>query len=302
MQSRSLRLQFALPFVVAVAVAGPCRAADPSDPLEGMNRRFFGVEEVLDRHLLGPLSRGFGALPSPFRTALRNFSRNLDEPVVFVNDMLQGRVKQATGTVARIVVNTTFGLGGVLDVAKKNHLPHHDNDFGMTLGRWGAEPGAYLFIPLIGPSTFRDAFGRAADIGLNPLTYARYPGKTEISIVTVIFDGLDARLDAEQELETILQTSTDPYATVRSYYLQSRQAEITGKAVDIESLPDFDTPSTASPASTPPGGRAPTSQPQPAAPMAPLSGEAGTPPQPGAPPGGPKAQATDQPPTQQPPP
>lgn len=302
MQSSSSRLPFALPLIVAATVAGPCRAADPSDPLEGMNRRFFGVEEVLDRHVLGPLSRGFGALPSPFRMALRNFSRNLDEPVVFVNDLLQARVKQATGTVARIVVNSTFGLGGVLDVAKKNHLPHHDNDFGMTLGRWGAEPGAYLFIPLIGPSTFRDAFGRAADIGLNPLTYARYPGKTEISIGTVIFDGLDARLDAEQELETILQTSTDPYATVRSYYLQSRQAEITGKAVDIEALPDFDTPSTAPPASKSPSGRAPTSQSQPAAPTASPSGEAETPPRREAMPGAPKARATDPPPTRQPPP
>jgi phospholipid-binding lipoprotein MlaA len=276
MQSSPSRLPLALPLIVAAAVAGPCRAADPSDPLEGMNRRLFGMEETLDRHLFGPIAHGFGATPSPLRRALRNFGRNLGEPVVVVNDVLQGRVQQAAGTVVRIVVNTTFGVGGLMDVAKKNHLPHHDNSFGTTLGRWGAGPGPYLFIPLIGPSTLRDAFGRVADIWLNPLTYVHYRSKTEIGVGVAVIQGLGDRLEGERDLAAIRETSTDPYATLRSYYLQNRQAEITGKVADIGALPDLDSPEAipARPAS--PTDRSPNSPP-PAGPTAPPSDEAATP-------------------------
>ncbi|HEV7383425.1 MAG TPA: VacJ family lipoprotein [Phenylobacterium sp.] len=283
---RSIRSRVPLLLVagaVCASFAGPCRAAaDPADPLEGMNRRFFAVEEVLDRHLFEPLAKGFGATPSVFRSALINFSRNLGEPVIFVNDLLQGHGGQAARTLTRIVVNSTFGLAGIMDVAKKNHLPHHDNGFGTTLGRWGVQPGPYLFVPLLGPSDFRDALGGVADIGLNPLTYARYPSKTEIGVATTIVDGLGARVDAQQDLDTIRQTSTDPYATLRSYYLQNRQAEVTGKSLTIETLPDFDTPGTTPAGSASPTGGPPVSQPQPAAPTPPLPGEAGALPRPEA--------------------
>jgi phospholipid-binding lipoprotein MlaA len=292
MRSSRSRQALALSLIVA-ATAQPSFAATPGDPLEGMNRRFYGIEESLDRHVFGPLARGFGATPSPLRAALRNFSRNLGEPVVFVNDLLQGHVKTAAGTAARIIVNTTFGLGGLLDVAKKNHLRHHDNGFGTTLGRWGAGPGPYLFVPLIGPTTFRDAFGSAADIGLNPLTYARYPGKVEIGIGTTIIDGLGDRLEASQDLDVIRQTSTDPYATLRSYYLQNRAAEIAGKPAEIGPLPDLDEPTAAPAGSVSPTGRPPIAQPQPAAPVPPLSGEAKALPRPEAIPAEPKAPEPD---------
>lgn len=283
---RSIRSRVPLLLVagaVCTSLAGPCRAAaDPADPLEGMNRRFYAVQEVLDRHIFEPLAKGFGKTPSALRSALINFSRNLGEPVIFVNDLLQGHGGQAARTAARIVVNSTVGLAGMMDVAKKNHLPHHDNGFGTTLGRWGVQPGPYLFVPLLGPSNFRDSFGGLADIGLNPLTYARYPGKTEIGIVTTIVDGLGERVDAQQDLDTIRQTSTDPYATLRSYYLQNRQAEITGKSVNIETLPDFDTPGPAPAGSVSPTGGPPVAQPQPAAPMPRLPGEAAALPHPEA--------------------
>jgi len=270
MQSSSSRLLLALPLTAAIVFASPCRAATPSDPFEGMNRRFFAIQEALDKHVLGPLAHGFGAAPGPLRMALRNFGRNLGEPVVFVNDLLQGRVKQAAVTVARIVINTTVGVGGVMDIAKKNHLPHHDNSFGTTLGRWGAGPGPYLFIPLVGPTTFRDAFGSAADGGLNPLTYVHYRSKTEISIGVTIIQGLGERVDSERDLNTIRATSTDPYATLRSYYLQNREAEITGKTANIESLPDLDFPDATPPTSaSPPSSTAPPDHPPEAAPPEP---------------------------------
>jgi phospholipid-binding lipoprotein MlaA len=240
------------------ALAGPCRAAaDPGDPLEGMNRRFFAVEDALDRHFFEPLAKGFGKTPSAFRSALINFSINLQEPIVFANDVFQGRADQAVHTLARLVVNSTVGLAGLIDVAKENHLPHHNNGFGTTLGRWGVQPGPYLFLPLVGPSTFRDAFGGVADIGLDPLTYTRFPGRTAIAVGTTIVDGLGERVDAQQDLDTIRQTSTDPYATLRSYYLQNRQAEISGKTLNIETLPDFDTPATTPPQPSGPASAAP---------------------------------------------
>jgi phospholipid-binding lipoprotein MlaA len=287
MQSSFSRLPLALPLLAVIASAGPCRAAEPNDPLEGVNRRSYQLEEVLDHVLIGPAAHAFGRIPSPIRGGLRNFSRNLGEPVVAVNDLLQGRIKQAARTVARLVVNSTFGLGGILDVANSNHLPHHDNGFGTTLGRWGAGPGPYLFIPLLGPSTVRDAFGRVADIGLNPLTYARFRSRTEIDIGIAVVDGLGARLDADQELENIRQTSTDPYATLRSYYLQHRQAQILGNEADIEALPDFDTPG------APPAGRAP--QPPPTGATPPLPSEAATPPRPDDAPAAPKPDTGDKP-------
>src|SRR5262249_26188512 len=160
---------------------------------------------------------------------------NLSEPVVFVNDVLQLHGGQAARSLARFVVNSTIGVGGLFDVAGHNHVPHHDNGFGLTLGRWGFGPGPYLYLPLMRPSDFRHALGGAADAGLNPLTYARYPHKTAISIGTTIVEGLGKRLDAETDLKTIRETSTDPYASLRSFYLQNRAAEIKGE-LKIENL------------------------------------------------------------------
>jgi phospholipid-binding lipoprotein MlaA len=214
-----------------------------------MNRRFFALERTLDRNLFGPLARAYGTAPSPFRMALRNFSRNLGEPVVAANDVLQGRVGTAASTVGRFAINTLFGIGGLNDVATEGGIPYHNNDFGITLGRWGAGPGPYLFLPFVGPSDMRDGFGSLADIGLNPLTYGQYPGRVELGVSTTVIDGVDRRLVAMQDLKTIFETSVDPYATVRSYYLQNRQAEITG-AAEIGPLPVFDE-------TTPPPGPAP---------------------------------------------
>ena len=235
--------------------AGVCRA-DPADPWEPMNRKLYALQDGLDRKLFKPVAQTFGVVPSPLRMGLRNFSRNLGEPVVAINDILQGRVGTAGRTLVRFVINSTFGLAGILDPAKKNSLPHHSNGFGTTLGRWGFKPGPYLFVPLAGPTTLRDGFGSVADIGLDPLTYARYPHRTAIGVGLGVAEGLDTLLDAQPELDAIQATSTDPYATLRSYYLQNRQAEVTGKPLSIEALPEFDTPETSEPQAVPPADAA----------------------------------------------
>ncbi|THD61321.1 VacJ family lipoprotein [Phenylobacterium sp.] len=239
--------------IAALTVAaGPVRAQQtPGDPWERTNRRFFAIEESLDRHLFGPVSSGYGKSPGFFRDALRNFCHNLNEPTILVNDLLQVRPVQAAKTLTRFVLNSTIGIAGIVDVAKQNHLRYRENGFGNTLGRWGVGPGPYIFLPLVGPTTLRDGFGSLADIGLNPLNYIKYPDRDEIGIAITIAGGLSDRTDAQQDIQTIRQTSTDPYATLRSYYLQKRAAEIAGKPVSIDALPDLDTPETSPSPPTP---------------------------------------------------
>jgi phospholipid-binding lipoprotein MlaA len=271
--------------LVGLSAAPSFAQTDTSDPWEGINRRFFAFNEGLDRALIGPLSNAYAVIPSPLRTGISNFGRNLGEPVVFVNDLLQGHPGQAASTLGRLAINSTFGLLGLLDVAKAGRIPHHDNGFGTTLGRWGAKPGPYLFLPLYGPSSVRDGLGAGGDFALNPLTYARYPGRIEIGAAVTVTHGLQRRIDAGPELDTVRQTSTDPYATIRSYYLQSRQAEVSGKPVDIETLPDFDTPpapaGSTTPPRSPPGAAKPTPTP---APLRPGPAQATPPPETTAPP------------------
>lgn len=269
-------------------------SAEPWDPWEPFNRRMFAIHNVLDRHFFAPAAHAFGRLPLGVRKPMTNFSRNLGEPIVFVNDLLQFRLKAAGTTFGRFAMNSTVGLAGFLDPASHNHMPHHDNGFGTTLGRWGAQPGPYLFIPLLGPSDFRDALGAGAGIFTNPLYYARFDGKVALGITTGAVNGLNARLDADQALTNINQTSTDPYATLRSYFLQNRAAEIHGAPAEPEVLPDFDFPTGttgAAPSATPEGAAAPpgappaVSQPPSATGIPSISGGAAAVPTPEATPG-----------------
>jgi len=251
-------------------LAEPSYAQEHSDPWEGMNRKFFAFQQGLDRAIVGPVARGLGKTPSPFRVALRNIVRNLNEPTVAVNDLLQGRIGTAASTIGRFAINTIFGVGGVMDIAERGRIPHHDNDFGITLGRWGVGPGPYLYLPFVGPSTVRDGFGEGADIGLDPLTYIRYNERTTVGITTAVVQGLLDRIDAARDLATIEQTSIDPYATIRSAYLQDRQFKITGKSLELEPLPEFDTGPEPAPQPSP-SVAPPTNAPSSAAPPTPLS-------------------------------
>lgn len=239
----------------AVFAAAPAHAATQkvtSDPFEGLNRAFFGLNAFLDRVFFRPAALTYKhVMPRPIRKGLDNAISNLGEPAIAVNDGLQGHGLKAAKTLARFASNTTFGLAGLFDVATPSGLPHHKNDFGITLARYGVKPGPYLFVPLIGPSTVRDAFGGAAGLVLNPLVYARYPEDDVVGAVSVIAGGLQARADADGDLKTIYASATDPYASIRSLYLQNRQSEVTGGKLDIQALPDFDETSPSSPAAAP---------------------------------------------------
>ena len=149
---------FALAGLGAALLAGQARAQTPGDPFEKTNRRLYAASMKANRTYVRPIARVYGALaPGPIGQAIHNFITNLGEPVVVANDLLQLRLRHAGDDLARLVTNTSFGVGGLFDLAATQGLPHRENDFGVTLGRWGVGPGPYLFLPLLGPSTVRDA-------------------------------------------------------------------------------------------------------------------------------------------------
>jgi phospholipid-binding lipoprotein MlaA len=237
-----------------VGLAHPVnQAAQAGDPYEGLNRAIFRFNHGLDRAVIRPLAVGYHRIvPRPLRLALHNVVANLGEPAVAINDLLQGHGVKAARTVTRFAANSTIGVAGIFDVASRASLPHHNNDFGVTLAKYGARPGPYLVLPLMGPSTVRDAAGRLVDFALNPLNYAGYPGAADVGAGAAVEGGLDARAAVDDDLKTVYASATDPYAYLRSLYLQNRQSEVTGGRVDVEQLPAFDDQTASAPAAPPP--------------------------------------------------
>jgi len=239
-------------------VAADARAQTPDDPYEGMNRHFFASAMHLNERYFGPLARLYHALtPGLIGVAIHNMITNLSEPVVVINDVLQARLKAAGRDTVRLAANTSLGIGGMIDLAGKEGMPHHDNDFGVTLGVWGVKPGPYLFLPLMGPSTVRDSIGMGVDVLLSPFTYLRFPGRLTLQYSTAIVGTFDRRENSQGQLEALTADAADPYATLRSVYLQSREAQVRGEdAAPV--LPPIDEPA--------PSAQGPTGLTDPAAP------------------------------------
>ena len=200
------------------------------DPLEGFNRKMFAVQDGLDRAIIRPAAIGYRhVVPKPVRGGLRHFLSNLTEPIVFLNYLLQLKPGKAAETLVRFTVNSTIGVGGVLDVAKLPSigLPHRPNGFGNTLGFYGVKPGPYLFLPLVGPTDLRDFLGGQADSLTIPVLVASKPfNRAAYLIPTVVIGGLDQREQNDDDLRALYAGAVDPYASLRSVYLQDRKAEI----------------------------------------------------------------------------
>ncbi|MCC6611479.1 MAG: VacJ family lipoprotein [Burkholderiales bacterium] len=218
----------------AAAALGGCATpalVDPRDPFEPANRAVFEFNEGLDRTVIKPVAQVYRAvLPQPVRTGVRNFYGNLWDPWIGVNNLLQGKVEWAMSDMFRFAVNTTFGLGGINDVATDMRLEKHNEDFGQTLGRWGIEPGPYLVLPVLGPSTVRDGVGLIADtFGYLPWRIPTWRKWNHYvawrnSLTALGFVSLRATLlDAESVVE---EAALDKYSFVRDAYLQRRRSLI----------------------------------------------------------------------------
>lgn len=218
------RLRAVAVVLAALGAAGPAAAFEPNDPLEPINRVVFGLNELVDVVLLGPVSEAYGELPSPVRTGVRNVLDNLRAPVTFVNDLLQGEPDRAGTTFARFFINSTLGLFGLFDIASELGHPQHKEDFGQTLAVWGVGDGPFLMLPLLGPSTVRDLGGLAVDqLALDP--WGTIAG-SEWQAARAGTEAIDTRHRLDPVIRDVRRNSLDAYATVRSAYAQRRAAEI----------------------------------------------------------------------------
>jgi phospholipid-binding lipoprotein MlaA len=196
---------------------------DPRDPLEPMNRGVYALNEGLDKVLLKPVAKGYKAVvPSPLRSGVTNLFGNFQDVTTAINGVLQGNLSTAASDFGRIAINSTVGFFGVFDVATRLGLQKHRKDFGQTLGKWGVQTGPYLVLPLLGPSTFRDAVGWVGDYFTDPEFYlVTQSPETWIVFGTRIINVRANLLDTERVLDL---AAIDKYAFLRDAFLQRRES------------------------------------------------------------------------------
>ena len=211
-----------------------------NDPYEPTNRKIFEFNQSLDKHFARPIAVFYNhAVPQPVRDSVHGILYNMDLPVTFANDVLQGEAHRALETFGRVTINTTLGVGGMFDMATKMGIPDHTEDFGQTLGTWGVGEGPYFVAPLLGPAPPRDLAGRVVDYGFDPFTYIRFDGYKTLGYTRAGMEVLDLRARNVSTLDEIERSSVDYYATQRSLYRQYRNSEIRNGKPDTENLPDL---------------------------------------------------------------
>jgi len=196
-----------------------------ADPLEPLNRALFFINDKTYFWILKPVARGYRAiLPQDIRVCVKNFFSNLAMPIRFVNNLLQGKIRDSGVELARFAINTTAGIGGLFDPAKNNwDIEPRDEDLGQTLGKYGLGHGFYLFIPLIGPSSLRDGIGLTGDFFLYPLTYSH---NTELVVGSYALYTVNRVSLSIGEYEDLKKSSVDPYVAVRDAYSQYRDKQV----------------------------------------------------------------------------
>ena len=202
-----------------------------NDPAEPTNRKIFAANEFIDRHALQPVARAYEHLPSRVRLSIHNFTANLKEPEIAINDTLQGNFSRAWNTTERFAINTTVGGAGLFDVATDWDRPYHDADFGQTFGVWGIGTGPSVQLPIFGFSNVRDAIGKVGDALANPLTFIPGGAMTTIEVTGGVGGTVDRRANLLSTTDTLEKTSLDYYAALRSIEAQRRAALVAeGKA------------------------------------------------------------------------
>lgn len=197
------------------------RSPDPQDPWEGFNRSIYSFNEGLDRAVIKPVAKGYDAIvPTPVNTIVTNAFANIDDLMIAVNNLLQGKFKASASDLGRVVLNSTLGIGGLIDVATGMTLEKHEEDFGQTFARWGLAQGPYVILPVFGRATVLDTFGFAADVPMRPISWI------EADVVRLSATGLqviDARADLLSAEKIVEAGAIDKYSYMRGQYLQWRQ-------------------------------------------------------------------------------
>ena len=198
------------------------RTAAPGDPIEPINRGIYSFNNTFDHYLLKPIAKGYDAVvPGLVKTGVSNVFQNVSDAQSLVSDALQLKGAKFGDDLGRVVLNTTFGIGGLFDLATPMGIERGNEDIGQTLGYWGIGAGPYLVIPFLGPSSLRDAVGRYGDSQVNPLSYvSSVPVRNSLTGLSV----LDARVGLFPAENLLNQASLDKYTFLRSAYLQRRQS------------------------------------------------------------------------------
>lgn len=214
---------------------------EANDPLEPLNRYIFEVNYAMDQLFFRPIAGMYRTgVPEPVRDAIRNVLRNLRAPLILIHDLAQGEPARAGQTLQRFAINSTIGLGGLLDLADDLFgVPYHDEDAGQTLAVWGAGESFYLMLPFYGPSNPRDAGGLVIDSFIDPVSILfRIYGPSYGPLARSVLTALDARSRAIDALDEVERTSIDFYATLRSLYRQRRLDEINnGRPSGVQNAP-----------------------------------------------------------------
>jgi phospholipid-binding lipoprotein MlaA len=251
MKFRDLVLRTTLIALLSVGLtACATRPSDPAtaaefdrtnDPIEPLNRGIFEVNDFLDRILFRPIAQVYRfVIPEFIRDRVAGIVSNMEEPVIFANTVLQGRVTDAGTTVGRFLVNTIGGVGGMFDLADEFGLNRQDGDFGQTLHSWGAGEGSYLVLPFFGPSNIRDAVGKGVDMVMSPWGYISQIGsnatENRFTIASTVGGGVVKREKNIEALDSLKSGSLDFYAQMRSVYRQYRnnQLGITSQAMPLK--------------------------------------------------------------------
>ena len=220
--------------------ANTAAVGDVNDPFEPFNRKMFALSQGIDKIAIKPVAKGYNKLPSPIRTGIYNFLRNLREPVTITNDILQWEWKRALKSFGRFGINSTVGLAGFIDQSTPAGVEFHKEDFGQTLAVWGVPEGNYAFLPIFGPAPTRDGMAYFVDLFFDPLVWLGGADMSNLFWINTVVGGIDTRgrnIDTLDELEA---SSVDFYASVRSLYRQTREREIRNGVDDFSDLPDFD--------------------------------------------------------------
>ncbi len=204
------------------------------DPLEKINRKIYAFNDYLDIYFIKHVAVLYrNSVPKPARSSVRNFFTNLSLPVSALNSLFQGKVDNSLATFSHFLINSTLGLGGIFNIAGEKGIRYKSEDFGQTLGFYGVKSGAYLVLPILGPSSLRDATGYAADKSVGPLDFnsLKIGGDDDLieanyRVGLAVMSGIDKRESLIEILDDVRHDSFDPYATIRSAYLQKRLNDI----------------------------------------------------------------------------
>jgi phospholipid-binding lipoprotein MlaA len=219
----------------------PPGTTNPNDPLESSNRAVFEFNDTIDRAVLKPAAEAYAfVVPQPVRTCINNIFLNIGDVWSWFNSTLQGRQVDALNTFGRVLLNSTMGIGGCLDIASQTGAKRIPNDFGVTLGVWGLDSGPYLVLPLLGSTTLRDGAGRAVDLYVNQVGYGSLVNNIDVRNSIYGLEVVQRREALLDVTNTVDRTALDRYSFIRDAYLKRRKAQVDGATAEAEKLPNYE--------------------------------------------------------------